>query len=495
MGQEGHEDRCLKGVLLMRYRKSLASPSGRKGRRLSDRPVRFHPFRSAAEFLYDHVVPPGKKPKLAADLSAISPGRKSGIRDYYTRKISDTLLITSVMALMITVFIVWSSRQDRRLASNRIERPGYGQEDLEEELNLSISGQEETENISVHVSPREFTRKEAKKLLRLADKELGNTIQGENDSLDHVSYPLNLPASLQDGLVSAEYFISPTGMIDDETGEITGKPDKSGTPVTIEATFRLQDQERTSRLAALIFPPVLSQDRQLEADLQAALEDADLKDPTSAYIDLPTHVGNAGLSWSHPDSSLTAVIAFLGILLPVVYWIRRDEQVRQQAKERKERLDLDYSELLFKLTLLLGAGLTIKGAFGRICMQAEASGRKNGGRKGGNGSLHHPVYGEIRVMLREISSGVAEETAYENFGRRCQLPQYIKLGSLLAQNLKKGSAGLTAMLEKEAFLSLSQHRTAARKMGEKASMKMLFPMILMFVDVMIILMVPALLSI
>ena len=181
--------------------------------------------------------------------------------------------------------------------------------------------------------------------------------------------------------------------------------------------------------------------------------------------------------------------------MPAVCWVQRDEKVRQQAKDRKERLDLDYSELLFKLTLLLGAGLTIKGSFSRICLQAEDAEKADKSRRGEKFSLLHPVYGEIHVMLREISSGVAEETAYVNFGRRCQLPQYIKLGSLLAQNLKKGSRGLTALLEKEAFLSLSQHRTAARKMGEKASMKMLFPMILMFIDVMIILMVPALLSI
>jgi len=178
------------------------------------------------------------------------------------------------------------------------------------------------------------------------------------------------------------------------------------------------------------------------------------------------------------------LLLVFSLLLPLIFWIQKDEEVRQEALNRRERLELDYSELLFKLTLLLGAGLTIKGAFARICSQYEVS---------SSFSLH-PVYGEIRYMLREISGGVPQETAYENFGRRCGLPQYIKLGSLLAQNLRKGARGLTALLEKEAFLSLQQHRQAARKMGEKASMKMLFPMILMFIDVIIILMVPALLS-
>ena len=100
----------------------------------------------------------------------------------------------------------------------------------------------------------------------------------------------------------------------------------------------------------------------------------------------------------------------------------------------------------------------------------------------------------MRLTLREMNSGVPEAGAYENFGRRCSLPAYIKLGSLLSQNLKKGSKGLNALLEHEAVLSMEQHKMAVRKLGEKASVKMLLPMILMFGVVLIILMVPAFLS-
>ena len=109
-------------------------------------------------------------------------------------------------------------------------------------------------------------------------------------------------------------------------------------------------------------------------------------------------------------------------------------------------------------------------------------------------SPKHFVYEEMILTLREMRSGVPEAAAYENFGRRCGLPSYIKLGSLLSQNLKKGSKGLTALLEHEAVLSLEQHKMAVRKMGEKAGIRMLLPMILMFGVVLIILMVPAFLS-
>ena len=295
---------------------------------------------------------------------------------------------------------------------------------------------------------------------------------------------------------------------------IVGDLTENGTPVTVEATLKVQELERICRYAAVVFPPALTDKEQFSADLDTALRAADNSDPTSDQIRLPAYAGDTPLSWSRPKGPFLTILFILTLLLPTLFWFQKDEKMKELAKKRRELLDLDYSELLFKLTLLIGAGLTIKGAFSRICSQQEALQNSSslparGGKdsmqhpternklpsgKGSRPESAHPVYGEIQILLREITDGVPEETAYENFGRRCGLPTYIKLGSLLAQNLRKGSSGLTALLEKEAFLSLQQHRTAARKMGERASMRMLFPMLLMFVDVMLIMMVPAMLS-
>ena len=178
--------------------------------------------------------------------------------------------------------------------------------------------------------------------------------------------------------------------------------------------------------------------------------------------------------------------------------MHEDSRVRDRAKERKEQLELDYSQLLWKLTMLLSAGLTIRGSFTRIAAQYQAQFERSAQDKANIGSKAHGkthyVYEEMILTLREMRSGVPEASAYENFGRRCALPSYIKLGSLLSQNLKKGSKGLTALLEHEAVLSLEQHKMAVRKMGEKAVIRMLLPMILMFGVVLVVLMVPAFLS-
>ena len=476
--------------------------------------LRLHPFRKLSAFLYDRFVPRGKRLKLTDELDAVSCHQKDSTRTYYLEKISSTLFISSLMGAALLFGALYSARQNRGIPSNLITRPGYGKAALEETLNLTAAGEKESESVTIRVSPKAYTYKQAQDLLDQAETQLQKQLPGRNDSLDDVRYPLQLPQSLLDDAISAEYTISPYGVIDDTSGVIVGDLTENGTPVTVEATLKVQGLERICRYAAVIFPPALTDKEQFSADLDTALRAADNSDPTSDQIRLPAYAGDTPLSWSRPKGPFLTILFILTLLLPALFWFQKDEKMKELAKKRRELLDLDYSELLFKLTLLIGAGLTIKGAFSRICSQQEALQNSSslparGGKdsmqhpternklpsgKGSRPESAHPVYGEIQILLREITDGVPEETAYENFGRRCGLPTYIKLGSLLAQNLRKGSSGLTALLEKEAFLSLQQHRTAARKMGERASMRMLFPMLLMFVDVMLIMMVPAMLS-
>ena len=90
---------------------------------------------------------------------------------------------------------------------------------------------------------------------------------------------------------------------------------------------------------------------------------------------------------------------------------------------------------------------------------------------------------------------MGEERAYERFGEGCGGYRYRKFGNLLAQNLRKGSRGLTNLLEQEAEEAFEERKSMARKLGEEAGTKMLFPMILMLGAVMLILAFPAMHSI
>lgn len=374
----------------------------------------------------------------------------------------------------------------------------------------------ESESIDVRLDARTYTSKQVQSLLKDAVDKLETSLPGENKTLDEVRLPFSLPASLEDGAVSVEYYITPGGMIE-EDGSICGKPDPEGSLVRILATLTCQDKNSTYECAARIYPPILTEEEQLRENIRNAVAQAGSSDPSGSKVKLPDSVDGRTLHWSYPkDSSLTLIILLM-LILPVAFWAREDSKIHDAAKERLSQLELDYSQLLWKLTMLLSAGLTIRGAFTRIVDQYEAekaeaerqltphaptrsarNARDSGASIAASRSAKHTgrryVYEEMILTLREMRSGVPEASAYENFGRRCSLPTYIKLGSLLSQNLKKGSKGLTALLEHEAVLSMDQHKMAVRKLGERASVKMLLPMILMFGVVLIILMVPAFLS-
>jgi len=159
----------------------------------------------------------------------------------------------------------------------------------------------------------------------------------------------------------------------------------------------------------------------------------------------------------------------------------------ERKKERNRMLMCDYPEMVNKLSLLLGAGMTVSSAWERIIKLYEKQ-KTDGVLK------ERPTYEEMIFTYREIGEGVGERTAYERFGERCALRPYRKLSSLIVQNLRKGSRGLTELMEAEADEAFELRKNNAKKLGEEAGTKLLAPMLLMLGIVMVIIMVPAFLS-
>ena len=77
---------------------------------------------------------------------------------------------------------------------------------------------------------------------------------------------------------------------------------------------------------------------------------------------------------------------------------------------------------------------------------------------------------------RELQGGVSEGAAYEHFGKRTGLREYIRLGTLLGQNLKRGNSTLTERLREEAEKSSAESLLRVRRLGEEAGTKLLVPM-------------------
>ena len=305
--------------------------------------------------------------------------------------------------------------------------------------------------------------------------------------MDQVKKDLNFPASMEDGAVKVSWLTVPYGVIG-EDGSLKGSEDENGTLVEIQGTLTCGGMEAFYTAYANVFPPDLPEQERLYQSVRREVELADADGSVTETLALPESVEGRKLTWSRSSRNPAPSLAALTVILAVGIYLEMDSSVHRRAEERKNQLMLDYPDLMWKMNMLLGAGLGMKGIFTRISEEYLRE------KKGSSGKRIRYVYEEVTYTCYEMQSGIPEAQAYERFGKRCQLPEYIRLGSVLSQNLKKGAKGLTTLMETEAEASLNDRRNHARKIGEQAGTKLLLPMVLMLSIVLVILMVPAFLS-
>ena len=178
-------------------------------------------------------------------------------------------------------------------------------------------------------------------------------------------------------------------------------------------------------------------------------------------------------------------IIIVAILAAVLWYWVKVERPKEEKRKRQRQMMADHSEIIAGLTVLTGAGLSLPQAWLRLAGEYEEAKAQRGIRW---------AYEEMVVTGRQIQNGVSPGRAFGEFGRRIGLHDYIKLGNLLEQNMKKGTKGLIEMLQAESYQAFEERKHQVRRMGEVVSTRLLIPMFMMFGVVLIIIIVPALLS-
>lgn len=201
---------------------------------------------------------------------------------------------------------------------------------------------------------------------------------------------------------------------------------------------------------------------------------------------LPSQVNGQKISWAYPVDRGGNMLVSLAILAAIVIFVGKEREKERQRQLQQEQMLLDYPNLVTKLCLLMQAGMTVRRAFSKTALDY---------KRGKNlGQPQRYAYEEMLVTHYEMESGVSQAQAYESFGQRCQQEQYRTLGTLLAQNLRRGGKGLLDILERESQSAFADRKRRARIQGEAAATKLLIPMVLMLLVVLIILLVPACMS-
>ena len=385
---------------------------------------------------------------------------------------------------IISAAYIFAGAQGSFLREGRyILRSSYGEGEEEYELKVSGLGAEE-EMISLTVSERKYTDQELRVLFSELAEQLPVIMAGDNKDLDNVDRDLYLPDSVDgfDGIRLSWYpedpdLISYKGELE---AEVTG-PEETGLSLVMKGGDISEEYFYRVRL----IPAVYTEDEQLRRELISSIEEADKRNSEGEFLELPTEVSGRKISYSPAGDMTPVLIMALSITAALLLWLRPAEEERRKQRERKESLRRDYPELVTRLLLYTGAGLTIKNAWISICEDMEEI--------DGEGMVR-PLTGELRRTVNDMEKGVPESRVYPEFGRRCGLRCYQRLAAILEQGRKNGDRNLRERLRFEMDEAYEERRNRALRTGQEASTRLLLPRFISFAAIMLIVMAPSLMS-
>ncbi len=367
--------------------------------------------------------------------------------------------------------------------SYRVEEAETGGADaIAEEL-----GEQE---LSLEVSPVQLEREEAFDLLRQAVEEWEAEYLGENASADEVRSDLTLPTDLCDGLVTIRYESGDYDVLNTDGTVTTDTLEAEGELVELTARFSYGDYTQIETTGIRVLPPIEGSAEWVVSELAKEASRTEEDSREEAAFSLPDAVGGYRIVWEQGESSTWVFFLLLGGVAVFCLEMRERQQEKERLKKRNARLEYEYPQMVDQFAVLLESGMTIRRAWERILLQNRPN-KKSAARKGQADAVYLE---EMWITYREMREGRGEREAYERFGNRIGLMPYKRFASILTQNLSKGTRDIKELLAKESDEALEARKVRARKLGEEAGSKMLFPMLVMLLLILLILLVPAITS-
>lgn len=401
---------------------------------------------------------------------------RTAIQQIYGRKKKRIFALAGIVfSLLFLVCLLPYGREGKIDRQNRIRRqnPGGNTENVDVETHIAGYGQA----VAIEVPPRQYTAEELQAEFTRVRQYVKDTYLGRNKTADHITQDLFLPHSLADSVIQMEWQTDAAQLIE-EDGSIHWDQVERETQVEITAVFRYGEEEDILPLEVTLQPPKRTTEEQLWRAWGKKQESLAEETKTEMYLKLPDTIHGKKVLYQEAHKRMwryLLLVAGIGILA-VPFIIER--QLCRKVAGRERELLLDYPEMLEQFVLLVGAGMTIQGAWVRIASKYDAMRQK--GRQ-----EYRFVYEEMLVTMRELESGMSERKAYEIFGRRIGILSYMKFSTLLVQNLRKGSNDLLNILEYEAVDAFRQRKEQAKALGEEAGTKLLMPMMLILLVVLL----------
>ncbi|MFB8372695.1 type II secretion system F family protein [Paenibacillus taichungensis] len=163
----------------------------------------------------------------------------------------------------------------------------------------------------------------------------------------------------------------------------------------------------------------------------------------------------------------------LGVALPFALY----KDLNTKVQRRDQDILMELPELLNRIVLLVGAGETVQ----RAIVHCVAS----------QGERDHPLYNELRKMVGDWNNGYSFQQSFEQFSRRCGVQEVTIFTTTVLLNFRRGGGDFVLALRDLSHVLWEKRKAVSRAKGEQASSKLVFPMVLIFFSIVVMIGAPA----
>ena len=397
------------------------------------------------------------------------------------RKYKIQIICISMGFILFFIAKNFANTSDSFINNNFVKREGYSA--YNKSYEVYVDGLLDREVlVKLPVSHRSYSDEEIDEVFEKCMKVLESAILGKNPSLQEVSGDLNLINSIKEYGISVEW-ISETPELIDAMGTVNNENLKEAKDAVLKVFLTDRKREAQYLINVRVIPKNYTKEELSIKKFMSKLEAIDKENISKEGYTLPDSFEGKKLSYRQEESKDIHIIWIMGIVIAILLYVKDMMALKDKREYKAREMLLDYPEIVSKLMVFIGAGLSVRSAWERIVIDYEnLAGEKRF------------AYEEMSSSLAKLKTGVHESRVYKDFGRNCAIKQYMKLASLLDQNRKSGVNNLRQILSVEMASAWEERINIARRQGEEASTKLLLPLLMLLIVVLIIIMLPAMMA-
>lgn len=166
------------------------------------------------------------------------------------------------------------------------------------------------------------------------------------------------------------------------------------------------------------------------------------------------------------------MIASFVLVMAVAAWGLPDARIRAEARKIRAEFSRRLPAFLQALAMMTEAGLNLHPAIAAYAQQDRTALGK-----------------ELQLTMAEIQMGAPLAEALPRMAARCDVPELYRVVATLVQASERGTSGISETCRQLAAEAWGRRRDMARELGQKASSKMILPLLLLVLPTLFLFMI------